>query len=97
MRHLLVAVTLLLASQFCAAAGNNPTLHKLFADEWERSLRESPENASNQGDARFNDRWSDMSLKTIAASAAADKAALARLHKINRKALSQTDRLNYDT
>ncbi len=96
MRHLLLAVTLMLASQFCAAAGN-PVLTKLFADEWERSLRESPENASSQGDTRFNDRWSDMSLKAIAASQAADKAALARLHKINRKTLTQADRLNYDT
>ena len=33
------------------------TLHKLFADEWERGLVESPENASNNGDNRFNDRW----------------------------------------
>ena len=97
MRHLLIAMALMLASQFSVAAGNNPTLHKLFADEWERSLRESPENASNHGDARYNDRWSDMSLKAIAASAAADKVALARLHKINRKALSEADRLNYDT
>ena len=97
MRHLIVATALLLASQFCAAAGNNPALTKLFADEWERGLREIPENASSHGDARFNDRWSDMSLKAIAASAASDKAALARLHKINRKALSEADRLNYDT
>ncbi len=42
MRHLLVAVTLMLASQFCVAASNNPALHKLFADEWERSLRREP-------------------------------------------------------
>ena len=39
MRKLLVAVALMLATQICAAAGNNPALHKLFADEWERSLR----------------------------------------------------------
>ncbi|MBC7706913.1 MAG: DUF885 family protein, partial [Rhodoferax sp.] len=97
MRHILVALTMLLASQVCSAQPNHPALHKLFADEWERSLRESPENASNQGDTRFNDRWSDMSLASIAASAAADKAALARLRKIDRKALSDTDRLNYDT
>ena len=96
MRHLLVAMTLLLASQFCAA-GNNPALHRLFAEEWERGLRESPESASSQGDARFNERWSDMSMKAISASMASDKAALARLHKIDRMALSETDRLNYDT
>ena len=97
MRHILVALAMLLASQVCSAQPNHPALHKLFADEWERSLRESPENASNQGDTRFNDRWSDMGLSSIAASAAADQAALVRLHKIDRKALTETDRLNYDT
>lgn len=97
MQHILVALALMVASQFCAAAGGNPALTRLFADEWERGLRDSPENASAQGDPRFNDRWSDMSLKAIAAGAAADKAALARLHKIDRKALSPSDRLDYDT
>ncbi len=97
MRHLLVAFALLVTSQFCAAAGNNPALHKLFADEWERSLRDTPENASGMGDPRFNDRWSDMSLAAIDARAKADRAALARLHKIERQKLSQADRLNYDT
>ncbi len=97
MRRLLIAVTLMLASHLCAAAGSNPTLTKLFADEWERGLRDVPENASYMGDTRFNDRWSDMSMRAIAASAAADKAALARLQKISRKTLSAADRLNYDT
>ena len=97
MRHLFLAVALLMTTQLCMAQGKHPGLHQLFADEWERGLRESPENASGHGDARFNHLWSDMSLRSIEASAAADKAALARLHKINRKALSSTDRLNYDT
>ena len=97
MRHLFVALAMLLASQLCAAQGPHPGLQKLFADEWERSLRETPENASGLGDPRFNDRWSDMSLAAFDARAKADQAALARLHKIDRKTLSQTDRLNYDT
>jgi uncharacterized protein (DUF885 family) len=72
-------------------------LKRLFADEWERGLRESPENASYNGDTRFNDRWSDLSLKAIADSEAADRAAMARLQAIDRKALSAQDQLNYDT
>ncbi|WP_374562431.1 DUF885 family protein [Ideonella sp.] len=72
-------------------------LHQLFSDEWERTLRESPETASYNGDTRYDDRWSDMSLATIARQEAADRAALARLHTINRQALSAADRVHYDT
>ena len=42
-----------------AAAAPSPAaqaLHALFAQEWERGLRESPETASYQGDTRFDDR-----------------------------------------
>ncbi len=72
-------------------------LHQLFAAEWERTLRESPETASYNGDTRYDDRWSDMSLATIAKQEAADRAALAKLHTINRQALSAADRVHYDT
>lgn len=97
MRRILVALAFLAATPVFAAQQDNPALHRLFAEEWERGLRDSPENASYQGDARFNDRWSDLSLKAIAAREAADRAALGRLHKINRKSLSDIDKLNYDT
>ncbi|MFY8206202.1 MAG: DUF885 domain-containing protein [Arenimonas sp.] len=79
------------------AGDGNPALHRLFADEWERGMRESPENASYNGDTRFNDRWSDLSLKAIADSEAADRAAMDRLHAIDRKTLSAADQLHYDT
>ena len=75
----------------------NAALHQLFADEWERSLRDSPENATYQGDNRYNDRWTDWSLAAIESTAAADRAALKRLHKIKRARLSAADQLNYDT
>jgi len=48
------------------SADATKALNQLFADEWERSLVESPESASYQGDTRFNDRWSDNSLAAIA-------------------------------
>ncbi|AKC87885.1 DUF885 domain-containing protein [Pseudoxanthomonas suwonensis] len=72
-------------------------LHSLFDAEWERGLRESPENAAYQGDRRYDDRWSDMSLDAIARREAADREALAALKRIDRAALSPADQLNYDT
>ncbi|HJV72464.1 DUF885 domain-containing protein [Ideonella sp.] len=72
-------------------------LHALFAEEWERALRESPEMASYQGDTRYDDRWSDLSPAAIATTEAGDRAALARLRRIERRALGPDDRLDYDT
>ncbi len=79
------------------AKASAQTLHDLFDSEWERGLVESPENASNNGDPRFNDRWSDQSLAAIEKRQAEDRAALERLHAIARAALSAADQLNYDT
>ncbi|NUS38428.1 MAG: DUF885 domain-containing protein [Lysobacter sp.] len=72
-------------------------LHALFDAEWERSMVESPENASVNGDNRFNDRWTDNSLAAIAKRQAEDRAALDKLHAIDRAKLSPADQLNYDT
>ncbi len=72
-------------------------LHEFFAEEWERGLRENPESASFEGDRRYNDRWTDRSLDAIAASEAADREALARLKRFDRRKLSPSDQLNYDT
>jgi len=71
-------------------------LKALFADEWERTLRESPETASYNGDTRYDDRWSDFSPAAIEAQQAGDRAALARLQAIPRAALGSTDQLHYD-
>ena len=71
-------------------------LQRFLDDEWERVLRESPETATYLGDKRYNDRWSDVSLEAIAASHAADRAALQRLRQIPRADLSAADQLNYD-
>ena len=79
------------------AADKHAALESLFAEEWERGLRESPENASYNGDVRYNDRWSDHSPAGIAAVEAGDRRALERLHAIGRDGLSPADQLNYDT
>lgn len=71
-------------------------LHALFDEEWERDMRESPEEASYRGDKRFNDRWTDMGMAAIQARMEGDRKALQRLRAIDRKALSASDQLNYD-
>ncbi|MCA1714968.1 MAG: DUF885 domain-containing protein, partial [Gammaproteobacteria bacterium] len=100
-RRLLLAATALAVFAIIPvhAQSGDPaaTLHQLFAEEWERGLRENPENASYNGDKRYNDRWTDLSLDAIAARQGADHAALDRLHAIDRAALSPADQLNYDT
>ena len=73
------------------------TLNQLFAAEWERGLVEFPENASLNGDTRFNDRWTDMSLAAIQKREGEDRAALQTLRSIDRGVLAPSDQLNYDT
>src|SRR5207244_4618323 len=48
-------------------------LDSLFADEWERGLREHPESASAFGDTRYGDRWTDLSPSAIASREAPDR------------------------
>jgi uncharacterized protein (DUF885 family) len=95
----LFAAALPLRAEEVKAKNADParSLHALFDSEWERGLVESPENASYNGDARFNDRWTDMSLAAIRKRDAEDRAALKQLHAIERSALPAADQLNYDT
>ena len=77
-------------------ADEGARLQAFFDAQWERGLRESPENASFQGDLRYNDRWTDFSLDAIAAREAADREALAEIRRIDRSRLGPADQLNYD-
>lgn len=80
------------------AADTPPTaerLHKLFADEWEYSLREHPEFASSLGDKRYNDRWTDLSADAIRRRHEHDVSMLATLDALDAKSLPAGDRLNY--
>ncbi len=65
-----------LALALCAplhAATATEKLHRLFDEDWERILRDYPEYATFLGDARYNDRWTDLSLAAIEARDAADR------------------------
>src|SRR5690606_36347642 len=85
------------AAPTATAADAAAALHRLFDADWERDLREVPENAAQHGDRRFDDRWTDMSLAAIARREAAEREVLEALRRIDRSALSPADQLNYDT
>jgi uncharacterized protein (DUF885 family) len=76
--------------------GATRRLGQLFADEWERTLRESPLTATGYGDRRYNDRLPSVGLADQQRMLEADRAALARLLAIPRDSLSPADALNYD-
>ncbi|HJW45223.1 MAG TPA: DUF885 domain-containing protein, partial [Lysobacter sp.] len=90
------AIAIAFTSPALAQSSATDVLHKFFAEEWERGLRENPESASYRGDNRYNDRWTDESLVAIKARDTADRDALAKLRTVDRNALSPQDRLSYD-
>jgi len=103
-RSLFAAVVFAALPLSCASArGADGTadaaraLHAFFDAEWQRTMRESPETATYNGDNRYNDRWSDRSLDAIARQQGEDRDALARLHAIDRAALAPAYRLDYET
>lgn len=71
-------------------------LHDLFAAEWDYDMQQSPERASELGDRRWNDRWSDDSLEAFARRHQHNQEVVAKLAGIDRAALSPVDQLNYD-
>lgn len=97
MRRFLLLLTAMAVLLPAMAAEKNTALWQLFDAEWQRGLRDYPENAVFYGDNRYNDRWTDMSPAAIAAREAGDREALVRLQSIDRGNLSAADQLNYDT
>jgi uncharacterized protein (DUF885 family) len=79
-----------------AAASDVAALHALFERAWETELADDPNIASSQGDARFNDRWTEVSLAAYAARHRRDRATLAELKQIPRDTLPAAEQLNYD-
>ncbi|HKE30310.1 MAG TPA: DUF885 domain-containing protein [Candidatus Angelobacter sp.] len=71
-------------------------LHELFTTEWDYEMQQHPEEASNLGDRRWNDRWTHESLDAHAKRYRHNQDVLARLKKIDHSALSPAEQLNYD-
>jgi uncharacterized protein (DUF885 family) len=69
-------------------------LTRLLADEWEYTLRASPELATQVGDDRYNDRLSDFSDQAIADDLEHTRRALARFEAIDVTGFPEQERLN---
>ncbi len=94
---LIVYGMLLLATAAIAQdTAASKALHDLFAREWEYDLQQNPTWASQLGDRRWDDRWSDLSMAAIEERHKHDLAVVAELTKINRSQLSPADQINYD-
>ncbi len=92
-----IAATLaLLAGPALAAPSAVQQLHQLLDEDWERGLKDYPEYATFLGDARYNDRWTDMTPAAIEARDAADRAVLEKLVRIPREKLPPAEQVNYD-
>ena len=84
------------AGFLAAQAQSSKQLQDLFAAAWDYDMQARPEQASELGDRRWNDRWSDESPDGYARRNQHNQEVLAALAKIDRSTLSKTDQLNYD-
>src|SRR5436305_11888931 len=69
-------------------------LADLLKEQWEYTLRTSPEFASILGDRRYNDQSSDVSATGVKRDLAATKRFLARLERINTTGFPEQEALN---
>lgn len=88
---LLIAMPLIALSE---TADKKSQLKKMFADEWEYELRESPELATSIGDYRYNDRWSDSSLAHVQVQKHDLQAWLDKFQKFDPSGLDEQDTLS---
>ena len=71
-------------------------LHALLDEQWEYTLRTSPEFASILGDKRYNDRLSDFSQAAIDRDIAQTRVFLQKFEAINTAGFPEQERLNRD-
>jgi len=69
-------------------------LADIIADQWEYTMRTSPEEASTIGDKRYNDRWSDFSDKGAHDDILASQGYLAKLEAVDLTGFPEQERLN---
>ncbi len=101
----LCASVLLLSIAFTQAHADDATgelatrrkaLDSLIKEQWEYTLRTSPEMASMIGDKRYNDQLSDNSQKAIDADLAAGADFLKRFEAIDSSGFTAQEQLNKD-
>src|SRR5258708_21334732 len=84
-------------AHLAARSGDDPArLHELFKMDWDHTMREDPEFATEVGYPGQNDRWQDQSLEAIERRKNELPAPLKVLASIDRSKLDAADQLNYD-
>jgi len=71
-------------------------LWTLFADEWDWQAAAYPEQATEVGDARFDDRLTDWSIKAIMQRHQHERDVLKQAEAFDRASLASDDQLNLD-
>jgi prolyl oligopeptidase len=94
-RFLLSLAATLLVSQ-PALADAREDLHALLDEAWEWYLAENPMVASRAGDRRYNTEWGDSSIAGIERRHLERRDFLRRVYAIDRAALPEADKLNYE-
>jgi uncharacterized protein (DUF885 family) len=74
--------------------GRRAALNKLLKEQWEYTMRTSPEWASLLGDKRYNDRWSDFSQAGIDADIKASADFLKRFEALDTSGFPLQEQLN---
>jgi uncharacterized protein (DUF885 family) len=69
-------------------------LNNLLDEQWQYTMRESPEFATVVGDYRYNDRWSDLSLAHITQQNEDAKRFLARFEAVDTSGFPEQEQLN---
>jgi uncharacterized protein (DUF885 family) len=95
----LAAVVLLIGAPLSAQTtvkARVARLNEVLAEQWEHSLRTSPEFASTIGDKRYNDRLSDVSQRQVDHDLAQARRFLTQIESIDTRGFGEQDRLNHD-
>ena len=87
----------MLGAQAAAAQGTPAErLHRVFGQEWENRLRESPLLATQMGDTRWNDRLPETGLAAEARRLRTTRELLAAVRAIPRDSLPREEQINRD-
>ena len=89
-------LTLITCTSAPAMADPSEDFSALLDEAWEWQLAENPMFASQLGDRRYNDSWTDSSVDAIERRQEQSREFLRRVYAIDRSALSEDDQLNYE-
>ena len=91
---LLLGMTPTLHAQTADLAARRQALNQLLDEQWQYTLRESPELATIIGDYRYNDKWSDPSLAHVEQQRRDTEAFLKRFEAVDTTGFPEQEVLN---